>query len=274
MIKRYSMFIFIIFLLMIHSVSCAHSGRTDANGGHKDTKNVSGLGSYHYHCGGYPAHLHPGGVCPYTTNKTTKPTAKPPSATSAPQNTQRQAVQITDTQGNAMTVKAFGTAYTQLKQDNKTVTVPTSNLQFAQDSSPTFAAIYASNTGKASLRQSASDSGKALLQCNAGAIVYVIAQETDYSLVMYGNETGYIRNSALTILPGAGTSFTEAVLSKNGATTGKESINIRLTPDGYIIGEFPTGTEVVVIATDGDWCEIEVEGYRGYVMAKFVTMSP
>lgn len=43
----------------------AHSGRTDANGGHKDNKNVSGLGSYHYHCGGYPAHLHPNGVCPY-----------------------------------------------------------------------------------------------------------------------------------------------------------------------------------------------------------------
>ncbi len=45
----------------------AHSGRTDANGGHRDTKNKSGLGSYHYHCGGYPAHLHKNGVCPYTS---------------------------------------------------------------------------------------------------------------------------------------------------------------------------------------------------------------
>lgn len=43
----------------------AHSGRTDASGGHRDNKNASGLGSYHYHCGGYPAHLHPNGVCPY-----------------------------------------------------------------------------------------------------------------------------------------------------------------------------------------------------------------
>ena len=43
----------------------AHSGRTDARGGHKDNKNASGLGSYHYHCGGHPAHLHPNGVCPY-----------------------------------------------------------------------------------------------------------------------------------------------------------------------------------------------------------------
>ena len=43
----------------------AHSGRTDSRGGHKDNKNKSGLGRYHYHCGGHPAHLHPNGVCPY-----------------------------------------------------------------------------------------------------------------------------------------------------------------------------------------------------------------
>lgn len=46
----------------------AHSGRTDANGGHKDNKNKSGLGSYHYHCGGHPAHLHTNGVCPYSSS--------------------------------------------------------------------------------------------------------------------------------------------------------------------------------------------------------------
>lgn len=43
----------------------AHSGRTDSDGGHRDNKNKSGLGSYHYHCGGHPAHLHENGVCPY-----------------------------------------------------------------------------------------------------------------------------------------------------------------------------------------------------------------
>lgn len=48
----------------------AHSGRTDSNGGHKDNKNKSGLGSYHYHCGGHPAHLHTNGVCPYDSSST------------------------------------------------------------------------------------------------------------------------------------------------------------------------------------------------------------
>jgi hypothetical protein len=46
----------------------AHSGRTDSSGGHKDNKNKSGLGSYHYHCGGNPAHLHKNGVCPYDSS--------------------------------------------------------------------------------------------------------------------------------------------------------------------------------------------------------------
>lgn len=49
-------------------VAEAHSGRTDSNGGHHDNKNVSGLGSYHYHCGGHPAHLHPNGKCPYASS--------------------------------------------------------------------------------------------------------------------------------------------------------------------------------------------------------------
>lgn len=63
----------VIILLALQTVLFAHSGRTDANGGHKDNKNKSGLGSYHYHCGGNPPHLHQNGVCPYkssTSNST------------------------------------------------------------------------------------------------------------------------------------------------------------------------------------------------------------
>lgn len=48
----------------------AHQGRTDSRGGHHDYKNRSGLGSYHYHCGGYPPHLHTDGVCPYAGSST------------------------------------------------------------------------------------------------------------------------------------------------------------------------------------------------------------
>lgn len=75
-------------ILLLSLPVSAHSGRTDSAGGHRDNKNVSGLGPYHYHHG-YPAHLHPNGVCPYASapatsapSTSTPPTSTPP--TSAP----------------------------------------------------------------------------------------------------------------------------------------------------------------------------------------------
>lgn len=55
-------------LSSVPMTATAHSGRTDSSGGHRDNKNVSGLGSYHYHCGSNPPHLHTGGGCPYSSN--------------------------------------------------------------------------------------------------------------------------------------------------------------------------------------------------------------
>lgn len=56
-----------IFLILCLNVSAyAHGGKTDSNGGHTD----SSTGEYHYHHG-YPAHSHPGGVCPYDYNDAT-----------------------------------------------------------------------------------------------------------------------------------------------------------------------------------------------------------
>lgn len=79
--KRHSTRILSVLIVVSMLFGCAafaHSGRTDSSGGHKDNKNKSGLGSYHYHCGGYPAHLHDDGVCPYAPKpkKTAVPEVK------------------------------------------------------------------------------------------------------------------------------------------------------------------------------------------------------
>lgn len=82
----------IISVIFIANSSIAHSGRTDSNGGHKDKKNKSGLGSYHYHCGGHPAHLHTNGVCPYSTTKTenTTKSSVPASTTTTTQHQEKE----------------------------------------------------------------------------------------------------------------------------------------------------------------------------------------
>lgn len=68
--KKIILFTMMFSLILQGTISNAHSGRTDASGGHHDYKNASGLGSYHYHHG-YGPHLHPNGSCPYET--TSKP---------------------------------------------------------------------------------------------------------------------------------------------------------------------------------------------------------
>lgn len=72
--------IFFILIFTFPLSTFAHSGGTDANGGHHDYKNKSGLGSYHYHHG-MSAHLHPNGVCPYSSSQyqytESTPTPKP-----------------------------------------------------------------------------------------------------------------------------------------------------------------------------------------------------
>lgn len=73
--------VFIMSLVIASGSLLAHSGRTDSSGGHKDNKNKSGLGSYHYHCDGYPAHLHSKGVCPYKPSTSNDTTIKPSSTT-------------------------------------------------------------------------------------------------------------------------------------------------------------------------------------------------
>ena len=61
MFKRYlSLFVCLMLLILPLDLALAHGGRTDSNGGHYDRS----TGEYHYHHG-YPAHDHPGGICPY-----------------------------------------------------------------------------------------------------------------------------------------------------------------------------------------------------------------
>lgn len=65
--KRFAALFSALLFVFVFPVSVfAHGGRTDGSGGHKDNQNVSGLGYYHYHCGGNPPHLHDNGVCPYS----------------------------------------------------------------------------------------------------------------------------------------------------------------------------------------------------------------
>lgn len=65
MAKRFlclGMITFVMIFIVGFTYIYTHPGRTDSNGGHYDHD----TGGYHYHHG-YPAHQHPGGICPYNS---------------------------------------------------------------------------------------------------------------------------------------------------------------------------------------------------------------
>lgn len=101
-IKIISILLLVLSIFAIETDAYAHSGRTDSSGGHRDNKNKSGLGNYHYHCGGYPAHLHTNGICPYSSSSTSSGSSTSSSATSSskPINTEPSTIDVTGVQIN------------------------------------------------------------------------------------------------------------------------------------------------------------------------------
>lgn len=86
-VKIISILLTILTIISMGATTYAHSGRTDSSGGHKDNKNKSGLGSYHYHCGGHPAHLHTNGVCPYSSSSSSSKSSTSSSSSSSTKTT-------------------------------------------------------------------------------------------------------------------------------------------------------------------------------------------
>lgn len=118
-VRFISICVFLILIIMCN-ITFAHSGRTDSNGGHRDNKNKSGLGSYHYHCGGHPAHLHTNGVCPYSNNSATS-TNKGNTLNSSATNTNKDNAlnSSTTTNTNIENISNFSTVSTQVNEDKK-----------------------------------------------------------------------------------------------------------------------------------------------------------
>lgn len=91
--RRIASLILATTIALTPATTLGHGGRTDSSGGHKDNKNKSGLGSYHYHCGGNSAHLHDNGVCPYASKAKTSTSSTKKNSTTSTKTTEIKKIQ-------------------------------------------------------------------------------------------------------------------------------------------------------------------------------------
>lgn len=129
--------------------SYAHSGRTDGNGGHRDNKNKSGLGSYHYHCGGYGPHLHPNGVCPYSGGATKATTETKPAI---------DTIVVSNAPSSIKVGEQYDLSYSITGSSKSAGTWSTSDKSIIDVSSS--GALYAKGVGSATVTLSTSNNSK------------------------------------------------------------------------------------------------------------------
>ena len=163
-------FTLIICIISINTSLYAHSGRTDSNGGHKDNKNKSGLGSYHYHCGGHPAHLHTNGICPYSTSSSSS-TTKTTTTTTTPKTTTPTTIDVTDIKINENIAnievgenKTLTATITPYNATNKDITWKSSDESIATVS--TLGEVIAKKGGIVDITASTSNGKTSTIQIN------------------------------------------------------------------------------------------------------------
>ena len=53
--------------------------------------------------------------------------------------------------------------------------------------------------------------------------------------------------------------------------TNNRGLNLRAEPNGNILGSYPRGTKVTVLATTGEWSKVSVDGKTGYMQSRWLS---
>ena len=202
----------------------------------------------------------------------------------APQSVETMTLTLVDEDGEEqpVTLLTLGTAVSEIKADGEKLTVPTASLRWGSTApeDKQLAVITAPRSGTASLRTRASSRGQVLKKCQTNRIVLVLSVGKSYAKVYCDGLVGYIRNSSLTFLPAGGVKEGESApipgwISFRGRLNSKNTVNIRQSGKNgsRILTDFIAGTPVMVFSQSDRWAEIDVGGYRAYILNEYLTLD-
>ena len=181
-----------------------------------------------------------------------------------------------------VTLLTLGTAVSEIQLGSDKMTVPTASLRWGSTApeDKQLAVITAPKGGEAALRAKASSRGQVLQKCQTNRIVLVLSVGKSYARVYCDGLVGYIRNSSLTFLPAGGVKEGESApipgwISFRGRLNSKNTVNIRQSGKNgsRILTDFIAGTPVMVFSQSGRWAEIDVGGYRAYILNEYLTLD-
>ena len=117
--------------------------------------------------------------------------------------------------------------------------------------------------GTLNLRAEESASSKILGKYGWGSEVLVKGVNGDWASVDVGGQSGYMYAK---YLGREGTTNSTAYVKTNN-----RGLNLRAEPNGNILGSYPRGTKVTVLATTGEWSKVSVDGKTGYMQSRWLS---
>ncbi len=137
------------------------------------------------------------------------------------------------------------------------------------------AAVSAPKLGYAWLRKDASSSMKnpKIQQIRTDTVLRVIGTGKNWTLVDCGGLRGYVLTSALEFFRNDHTDFDPGVVSVKGRTKGNDTVHARSRDRGRRdLGEYKIGTPITVFDIIDEWAEVDICGWHGMILSKYVTV--
>ena len=117
--------------------------------------------------------------------------------------------------------------------------------------------------GTLNLRAEANTTSEILGKYGWGTEVLVRGMNGDWAFVDVNGQSGYMYAKYLG--EEGSTDVTRYV------STNTRGLNLRNEPNGTILGSYPRGTAVTVLATDGAWSKVSVDGKTGYMFSQWLS---
>ncbi len=152
--------------------------------------------------------------------------------------------------------------------NGREMTVPTRELRWNGEDIPKFAAV----TSKKNILLKNAE-GKRIGTVASCAVLPLLAEEEDRLYVMDGDQRGYIRREDADVISAITGDIVKAQISVNGNTSGRAKVKMRFGPSEKhrVVDQWKTGTDVTVLARDGEFFQVEGRGLRVWVHQDFLT---
>lgn len=172
----------------------------------------------------------------------------------------------------------LGLARSTILVEGKTMTVPTVALKWDTEAPEDKVLAVATPSKQTYLTLRAKKSQKSFVMghCEKCRVVRVISTGKTWTFVDDGGVRAYVLTSGLTFYANEPRNWVNAIITVKGKTPRGNYVHFRCSPSSKAkqsAKEYPVGTSIAVFSQEGEWSEIEVDGYHCWMLSKFVTLT-